>query len=286
MPARNWQAGEKDWQTYRKGEATYKPLPLPDGVLMAETDAVAAAAAFRDYMRQRHSVRHYDTRPVPEALIAACIAAAATAPSGANHQPCQFVAISDPEVKSRIRAGAEEEMEFSAGGGGDGRLSALEPIGTEASKPHLMDAPCLIVVFAQQHGVTEDGARYKNDYVPESGGIATGCLIATLHHAGLVCLEHTPDPMKFLPDLCGRPAHEKAVMILPVGYPASDAAVPAVAKRKKPRPEFLTVIRSPRGARMTPDREGAQHRLGNSLIYGRGHGRERRSACTCVWRQT
>ncbi|SFH03676.1 Nitroreductase [Palleronia marisminoris] len=229
---------------YHKGEVTYEPLPLPDRVQMAEVDAVVAAEAFRDYMRKRHSVRHYDTRPVPEAVVAACIEAAATAPSGANHQPWHFVAISDPEVKARIRAAAEEEeKDFYAGGGGDEWLSALEPIGTGASKPHLTDAPWLIVVFAQRYGVTQDGARYKNYYVPESVGIATGFLIAALHHAGLVCLEHTPNPMKFLPELCGRPAHEKAVMILPVGYPAPDATVPAVAKRKKPRSEILTVMR-------------------------------------------
>lgn len=230
---------------YRKGEVSYEPLPLPDKVQLAEADALAAAEAFRSYMRKRHSVRHYDTRPVPEAVITACIEAAATAPSGANHQPWHFVAISDPEMKARIRAAAEEEEKgFYAGGGGDEWLSALEPIGTGASKPHLTDAPWLVVVFAQRYGVTQDGIRYKNYYVPESVGIATGFLIAALHHAGLVCLEHTPNPMKFLPELCGRPAHEKAVMILPVGYPASDATVPAVAKRKKPQNEILTVMRS------------------------------------------
>ncbi len=99
------------------------------------------------------------------------------------------------------------------------------------------------MVFAQRYGMTQDGERYKNYYVPESVGIATGMLITALHHAGLVCLEHTPNPMKFLPEMCGRPASEKAVMILPVGYPASDATVPEVAKRKKPLDEILTVFR-------------------------------------------
>ena len=99
------------------------------------------------------------------------------------------------------------------------------------------------MVFAQRYGVTDDGDRYKNYYVPESVGIATGFLIAALHHAGLVCLEHTPNPMKFLNDLCQRPAHEKPVMILPVGYPADDATVPAVAKRKKPLGQIMSVFR-------------------------------------------
>ena len=229
---------------YRRGEVSYQPLPLPDRVQMPDDRAQGAAEAFLDYMRRRHSVRQYSTRPVPEAVIRACIAAAGTAPSGANHQPWHFAAIADPAMKARIRAAAEEEeREFYAGGAGDEWLKALEPVGTGPEKPHLTDAPWLIVVFAQRWGTTQDGHRYKNYYVPESVGIATGFLIAAIHHAGLVCLEHTPNPMKFLPALCGRPDSEKAVMILPVGWPADDATVPAAAKRKKPLDEIMTVFR-------------------------------------------
>jgi nitroreductase len=228
---------------YRKGEVTYQALPLPDRVQRDDASALAAAEGFLAYMRKRHSVRDYSTRPVPEAVIAACIAAAGTAPSGANHQPWHFVAISDPSVKARIREGAEEEERaFYSGGAGDEWLAALEPIGTGVTKPHLTDAPWLIVVFAQRYGVTHDGTRFKNYYVPESVGIATGFLIAAIHQAGLVCLEHTPNPMKFLGPLCGRPEHEKPVMILPVGYPAEQATVPEAAKRKKPLDAILTVI--------------------------------------------
>lgn len=228
---------------YRKGEVSYQALALPDRVQLPDERALAAAEAFRDYMKKRHSVRQYSSRAVPKAVVTACIQAACTAPSGANHQPWHFVAISNPAMKARIREAAEEEeREFYAGGAGDEWLAALEPIGTGVEKPHLTDAPWLIVVFAQRYGVTEDGNRYKNYYVPESVGIATGMLITALHQAGLVCLEHTPNPMKFLPDLCGRPAHEKAVMILPVGYPADDATVPAVAKRKKPLEQVMTVF--------------------------------------------
>ena len=229
---------------YRKGEVSYQALPLPDRVQMEPAEALAAAEAFRDYMKRRHSVRQYSARPVPEAVVVACIQAAGTAPSGANHQPWFFAAIADPAMKARIRAAAEdEERAFYQGGAGDEWLAALEPIGTGVDKPHLTEAPWLIVLFAQRWGVTGDGVRYKNYYVPESVGIAAGVLITALHHAGLVCLEHTPNPMKFLPEMCGRPASEKAVMILPVGYPAMDATVPAVAKRKKSLDDILTVFR-------------------------------------------
>lgn len=229
---------------YRKGEVSYQALPLPDRVQLPEDHALRAAETFRDYMKKRHSVRQYAPTPVPEAVLTACIQAAATAPSGANHQPWHFCLVSDSAMKSQIRAAAEdEERAFYAGGAGDEWLAALEPIGTGVAKPHLTDAPWLIVIFAQRYGLTGDGSRHKNYYVPESVGIATGFLIAALHHAGLVCLEHTPNPMKFLPEMCGRPAHEKAVMILPVGYPADDATVPAVAKRKKPLEQVLSVFR-------------------------------------------
>ena len=228
---------------YRKGEVAYKPLPLPDRVQVGAEESLAQARAFRDYMKKRHSVRQYADTPVAREVIAACIEAAGSAPSGANHQPWHFAAIADPAIKARIRAAAEEEeRQFYSGGASDEWLAALEPIGTGVDKPHLTEAPWLIVLFAQRWGVTEDGTRYKNYYVPESCGIALGLLIAAIHHAGLVCLEHTPNPMKFLPDLCGRPASEKALMSLPVGYPAEAATVPEVAKRKKPLDEILTLF--------------------------------------------
>jgi nitroreductase len=228
---------------YRKGEVRYQALALPDRVQKPDDQALADVLAFRDYMKKRHSVRQYSTRPVPQEIITACIEAACTAPSGANHQPWHFVAISNPAMKAQIREAAEEEERaFYSGGAGDEWLAALEPIGTGVDKPHLTEAPWLIVIFAQRFGLTEDGTRYKNYYVPESVGIATGMLITALHQAGLCCLEHTPNPMKFLPALCGRPDQEKAVMILPVGWPADDATVPAVAKRKKPRDQVLSVF--------------------------------------------
>jgi iodotyrosine deiodinase len=228
---------------YRKGEVKYEALALPDRVQLPDDQALRAAEGFRDYMRKRHSVRQYSNRMVPQAVITACIEAACTAPSGANHQPWHFVAISNPAMKAQIRAAAEEEERaFYSGGAGDEWLAALEPIGTGVEKPHLTQAPWLIVVFAQRYGLTEDGTRYKNYYVPESVGIATGMLITALHQAGLVCLEHTPNPMKFLAELCGRPAQEKPVMILPVGYPDAAATVPAVAKRKKPADQVMSVF--------------------------------------------
>jgi len=221
----------------------YTPVPLPDRHDMTDDQMLAASEIFLENMKKRHSVRDYSSRPVPRAVIENCVRTAGTAPSGANHQPWRFVAISNPKLKRRIRVEAEkEEAKFYQGGAGGEWLSALEPIGTNGDKPHLEKAPWLIVIFAQRWGQLKDGTRFKNYYVPESVGIATGFLIAALHQAGLVSLTHTPNPMKFLSTALHRPKSEKPVMILAVGHPAKDATVPAVAKIKKPIADILDVI--------------------------------------------
>ncbi len=222
-----------------KTDLTYRPLALPDRV---EFDP-AAAEAFLAVMRKRHTVRDFSDEPVARSVIETCIAAAGTAPSGANNQPWHFVAISSATVKAAIRAAAEEEERaFYAGGAGDAWLDALAPIGTGPEKPHLTKAPWLIVVFAQRYGEFDDGKRFKNYYVPESVGIASGFLIAALHHAGLSVLTHTPAPMKFLTVICQRPASEKPLMILAVGHASAAATVPAAALVKKPLGKIMSVI--------------------------------------------
>ena len=228
---------------FTKEHIGYEAVDLPHRAGMNDDEMRAQAQAFYDKMKQRHSVRDFSDRPVPREVIEECVRAAGTAPSGANHQPWFFAAVADPALKHRIRLAAEEEeRRFYEGGAGDEWLKALEPIGTGAQKPHLDIAPWLIVIFAQRWGYFDDGERFKNYYVPESVGIATGMLITALHHAGLVTLTHTPNPMRFLNEMLGRPASEKPVMILVAGHPASDAKVPKVAKIKKPLNDILAVM--------------------------------------------
>ncbi len=227
---------------FARDHLAYAPIPLPDISQLSDQDMRDAAARYLDIMSRRHTVRDFDTKPVPRDVIETCIRTAGRAPSGANHQPWSFAAISNPELKAQIRSEAEEEeRRFYAGGAGDEWIKALEPIGTNDQKPHLTDAPWLIVIFAQRYGQFDDGTRFKNYYVPESVGIASGFLISALHHAGLSVLTHTPNPMKFLTPTLNRPASEKPVMILAVGHAHKDAMVPAVAKLKKPLSENLTV---------------------------------------------
>ena len=208
------------------------PYSLPD---LSDGERIARAEAMRDRLKLRRSCRYFADTPVPRAIIGAAIEAAGSAPNGANHQPWHFAAISTPETKRAIRDAAEaEEREFYAGKAGTQWLEALEPLGTDADKPFLETAPWLVVVFAQRKGGIEEDGETQNYYVSESVGIACGLLLATLHEAGLATLTHTPSPMGFLRAICGRPDHEKPVMIVVVGHPAKDASVPAHALDKKP----------------------------------------------------
>lgn len=217
------------------------PLPLPDYVERPPQDMQARAEAFYDGIRRRHTVREFSNRPVPRQLIETCLKAAGTAPSGANHQPWHFSAIGSAAMKARIRTAAEEEERaFYAGRAGAEWLAALKPLGTDPDKPFLEIAPWLICVFGARKSRSADGVMRKNYYVPESVAIATGFLIAALHHAGLATLTHTPAPMSFLNEICGRPEAEKPYILLVTGYPAADAHIPRHATEKKTLSEIAT----------------------------------------------
>ncbi|MAT96697.1 MAG: nitroreductase family protein [Anaerolineaceae bacterium] len=222
-----------------------KPIPSVPLKMQtfAEEEMGQRALAFFELMKQRHSTRDFADKPVPLEVIMRCLETAGRAPSGANQQPWHFVVVTDPEIKHKIRLAAEEEERaFYAGRASEEWLEALAPLGTDADKSFIDRAGCLIVIFAQSYGLTEDGSRVKHYYVQESVGIATGFLIAALHNAGLACLTHTPSPMGFLSEILQRPKNERAYINLVVGYPAEDAQVPQHALDKKDLTEFVTVL--------------------------------------------
>jgi iodotyrosine deiodinase len=203
---------------------SYREYPVPE--------MIARSQSFAAELARRRTVRQFSDRPVPRSVIEACLEAASTAPSGAHLQPWHFVVVTDPGLKRRIREAAEEaEREFYATAP-DEWLEALAPLGTDADKPYLETAPYLIAVFAQRYGFTPTGERRTHYYVMESVGIATGLLIAALHHAGLASLTHTPNPMGFLSQVLERPPNERPVMLVVAGYPADSAMVPRL--RRKP----------------------------------------------------
>ncbi len=229
----------ESWNESGEVRVTLSTMALPPNHEPLETftpdgPAEDAARAFYATMARRRSVRMFSDRPVSRETIEACVMAAGTAPNGANKQPWRFVCVSDPAVKHAIRLAAEEEeREFYHRRASDEWLRDLAPFGTDEDKEFLDIAPWLIVVFKLMK--TDEGGQVY--YVNESVGIATGMLLAALHHAGLATLTHTPSPMGFLKEVLGRPEHERPFLLIPVGYPAEDCVVPKITK--KPASEIL-----------------------------------------------
>ena len=207
----------------------------------SESKMRSRSESFLNEIITRRTVREFSDRIVPIDIINNCIKTAASAPSGANKQPWQFVVVRDSGIKTKIREAAEqEEKEFYGHRATKEWLEDLNQFGTDWHKPFLDIAPYLIVVFRKIYDLEDDGTQRKNYYVNESVGIASGFLLAALHHAGLITLTHTPSPMNFLGEILNRPKNERAFLLIPVGYPAKDAEVPDISK--KPFGEISKIV--------------------------------------------
>ena len=183
-------------------------------------------------MNKRRTTRHFSSRHVPKELIETAIMCGSTAPSGAHLQPWTFVAVSNQELKSKMREAAEiEERKTYSERMPEAWQEVLEPLGTDAVKEHMTDAPWVVVLFRQSKRIRDNGEVGPTYYSTESCGIAAGMFIHAIHNMGLVTLTHTPSPMGFLRDILQRPDHEHAMLVLPVGYPAEDAMVPDISRK-------------------------------------------------------
>jgi nitroreductase len=191
----------------------------------------ANIGAFYEVARRRRSVREFSPDAVPDDVLEMAIRCASTAPSGANMQPWKFVIVRDAETKRRIREAAEEEEKLNYSGRmPEEWLRVLAPLETDWRKEFLEIAPALIVVFREDYHMEGD-RRVQHYYVPESVGLASGLLLASLNAAGLVTLTHTPSPMGFLREILDRPAGEKPFLLIPVGYPVDGVTVPKIRKK-------------------------------------------------------
>lgn len=216
-------------------------IPLPYISNYTHAEMLTRSDEFNQMLQKRRTVRDFSDRPVDREVIENCIKAGASAPSGAHKQPWHFVAISNQEIKSKIREAAEkEEKEFYQHRASEEWLKALEPLGTDTNKPFLETAPWLIAVFLERYGLDENGNRVKHYYTPESVGLASGMLISALHASGLATLTHTPSPMGFLKQILNRPDNERPFLLIVCGHPAEDAIVPDI--HRKPLAEISTYI--------------------------------------------
>jgi nitroreductase len=200
--------------------------------IFSEEEMLKRSREFYHWANQRRTVRDFSPREIPDEVLNNILLAANTAPSGANKQPWTFCVVKNREIKSQIRVEAEKEEKISYESRMSNKwLEDLEPLGTDWQKPFLEISPVLIVVFKRSYEIIS-GVKRQNYYVQESVGLACGFLLAAIHHAGLVALTHTPSPMNFLGKILNRPDNEKPFLLMPVGYPAADAKVPDI-KRKK-----------------------------------------------------
>ncbi|XP_061395921.1 iodotyrosine deiodinase [Musca vetustissima] len=201
----------------------------------ATVTLTGGAAEFYKIMNNRRSVRSYRPQPIPPIeVIENCIRTAGTSPSGAHTEPWTFCVITDPEIKQNIRniIEAEEELNYAQ------RMhkqwtTDLRPLKTNHVKPYLTDAPYLILVFKQTYGLTKDGKRKQHYYNEISVSISVGILLCALQAAGLSSLITTPlNCGPALRTLLNRPANEKLLVLLPVGYPAADCKVPDLERKQ------------------------------------------------------
>jgi iodotyrosine deiodinase len=210
-----------------------KLIPLPAYKEYSLEEMIDRSQSFCEDHLRRRTVRDFSEKKIPKSVIDNCLMTANSAPSGANKQPWYFIVVSNSLIKKKIRVAAEEEeREFYSTRAPQEWLDAIAPLGTDEHKPFLEFAPYLIAIFSKSFDVLPDGKKIKSYYAIESAGIATGFLISAIHNAGLVCLTHTPSPMKFLNEILGRPQNEKPFLILAVGYPANNAMVPDIVKKE------------------------------------------------------
>ena len=200
---------------------------------LPEDEMKRRASALYEQMSLRRTTRHFSKRTVPRELIEKAIMCGSTAPSGAHLQPWTFVAVSNSELKLKMREAAEiEEEKTYSERMPEAWNELLQPLGTDAIKEHMTDAPWLVVLFRQSKRLRSNGDSGPTYYSTESCGIAAGMFIQAIHNMGLVTLTHTPSPMGFLRDILQRPAHEHAMLVMPVGYPAEEATVPNISRKK------------------------------------------------------
>lgn len=212
-------------------EETPKFIPLR-GIRYPVAEMLNRSRDFYQDMDRRRTVRDFSDKALPREVIEYLLLTASTAPSGAHKQPWTFCVVTDPALKKQIRAAAEkEEYENYHGRMSEEWIEDLQPFGTDWHKPFLETAPYLIVVFKRIYEVGKQGAKRKNYYVTESVGLACGMLLSAIHQAGLVALTHTPSPMNFLQEVLGRPENERPFLLIPIGFPATNAQVPNI-KRK------------------------------------------------------
>lgn len=204
----------------------------------SEAKIINTASNYYETIRRRRNIRDFSTEDIDESLLVKALDASVSTPACAGSQPYRFAVIKNHAMKKIIREQAEaEEKKLYEERISDEWREALAPLGTNWMKPHLTDAPYLIIAFKVDETEAVSGSAngvkgaYDKHQAMTSAGMAVGVLTSALHFAGVCTLTHTPSPMAFLRDLLNRPKNEMPIVVLPVGYPAPDCQVPDITKK-------------------------------------------------------
>nr|XP_005552182.2 iodotyrosine deiodinase 1 isoform X1 [Macaca fascicularis] len=232
---------EEDADEWQEPEESVEHIPFSH-THYPEREMVKRSQEFYELLNRRRSVRFISNEQVPMEVIDNVIRTAGTAPSGAHTEPWTFVVVKDPDVKHKIRKIIEEEEEINyMKRMGHRWVTDLKKLRTNWIKEYLDTAPILILIFKQVHGFAANGKKKVHYYNEISVSIACGILLAALQNAGLVTVTTTPlNCGPRLRVLLGRPAHEKLLMLLPVGYPSKEATVPDL--KRKPLDQIMVTV--------------------------------------------
>ncbi len=180
---------------------------------------------FTDLVRFRRSCRSFETTAVSDEQLTAILDAGQWAPSPLNLQPWEFVVVTEPEMKKRIRQAGEAARQQVIDGGGPGWVKKY-------SVAFLEQAPVLIAVisnprkgglggfFGQSQGAMQAACACVQNVMLAASNLGLGSLWFTFFD---------PDPVRAI---LGVPADKDVVAIVPIGWPQQS---PDVTPRKAPR---------------------------------------------------
>ena len=169
---------------------------------------MAATPPIERLFRARSSTRHFDPRPLDDAIVLGLLEAARWAPSWGNLQPWRFVVAREPEARTSIAAAFTRGNAWAA------------------------QAPLLVVVAADP---ADAKSRDGQSYYLFDCGLATENLILEAVARGLVAHPFAGWDEAQVRAAIGAPAHVRIPIIVAVGYPGVASVAPPDGRGDRPR---------------------------------------------------
>lgn len=190
----------------------------------------------------RQSVKVYRPDPIPDEVLVRLVAAAHLAPSSNNVQPWEFVIVTDPELKKRLRVAAnnQEQVERSAATIVVlGSLRQEDRLADQMEAALPADAPPerreRVLRNVKRH---REDADFRRDHVRTNTFIGTSFLVLAAQSLGIASSWMGGfDPNK-VRDLLGIPEHYIVCSLVALGYPPPD--LPPRPRLRRPLAEIYS----------------------------------------------